>query len=260
MKTYSGRRNVLLPRRLALVGAAFVLIALITLFMRLVFPGALVAVTRPLWWMSGVTSGGLHSLGAVFASPMQLQGELDAATAQITTLTDENKALAGQVTDLKKLLGARSEAPPAVLAGVLARPPESPYDTLIVDQGGSANVMPGALVTGPGGVPVGRVSTVAAASAHIQLFSSYGIKTDGWAGEARIPVTLTGEGGGAFSAVVPKDANLVVGDTVYVGDGGAAPVGTIVRLDVDPSSTAITVRIEPLTNPFSLTWVLISRT
>lgn len=249
----------MLPRRLTLLGGGFVVVALILLLLRFVVPGALVAMSAPAWRMSAAIADAIHAQSATFESPAKLQGELDAASAQITTLTDENKTLAAQVADLKKLLGTRSEAPPAVLAGVLARPPESPYDTLVIDQGSHSSVMPGALVRGPGGVPVGKVSSVTAASARVVLFSAPGTATDGWAGEDRVPLTIHGAGAGAFLASVPKDAELSVGDTVYVAGEGAAPIGTVVRIDSDPSASAATLYIAPFLNPFSLTWVLVSR-
>lgn len=258
-RTYFGRRNALISRGTALIGGAFALVALIILVLRLAFPSALVSVATPLWKLSAAAGEAFHAGAASFASPAALQRALDTARAQNDALTNQNKTLAAQVVDLQNLLGSRTDVPPAVLASVLTRPPESPYDTLVIDQGSRATIAPDALVTGPGGVPVGKVVSVNAASARVLLFSAPGTATNAWVGQHNVPITLTGAGSGAFDATVPKDANIVVGDSVYVADGGAAAMGTVVRLDSDPSSTSVTLRIQPLVNPFSLTWVLVSR-
>jgi cell shape-determining protein MreC len=220
----------------------------------------MVAVAGPFWRLSAAVGDAVHSGSAAFSSPAELQGKLDSAAAENAALQNQNKTLAAQVVELQKLLGSRADVPPAILASVSARPPESPYDTLVIDQGSRAGVVADALVTGPGGVPVGRVASVNAASARVLLFSAPDVKTDAWAGQGKVPITLTGAGGGAFEAIAEKGAALVEGDTVYMADSGAAAMGTIVRLDSDPSSTAITLRIQPLANPFTLTWVLVSRT
>jgi len=258
-KTYFGRRNALIPRGTALVGGVFAVVAIVIVILRVALPGTLIAVASPLWRLSAAAEGAFYAGSASLQSPAKLQSELDAANTSNAALTDQNKTLAAQVVDLEKLLGTRTDVPPAVLASVVARPPESPYDTLVIDQGSRASVAPDALVTGPGGVPVGKVASVNAASARVTLFSSPGVATDAWIGQSRVAATLTGVGSGAFTAAVPKDTSIVVGDSVYVADNGAAAIGTVVRLDSDPSSTSMTLRIQPLINPFSLTWVLISR-
>ncbi|HVW71711.1 MAG TPA: rod shape-determining protein MreC [Candidatus Paceibacterota bacterium] len=258
-KTYFGRRNALIPRGTAIVGGVFVLVAVVVLVLRVALPGVLVSVAAPLWQLSAAAESAFHAGTVSFASPAKLQSELDAATAENVALTNQNKTLAAQIIDLQKLLGSRSDVPPALLASVIARPPESPYDTLVVDQGSHATVAPEALVTGPGGVPVGKVASVNASSARVTLFSAPGVSTDAWAGQNRLPITLTGAGSGAFEASVPKDANIVVGDSIYIANNGAAAMGTVVRVDSDPSSTSATLRIQPVVNPFSLTWVLIAR-
>ncbi len=141
--------------------------------------------------------------------------------------------------------------------GVLARPPVSPYDTLIVDQGSSAGVAEGAFVTGPGGAPLGNVSSVTSGSARVTLLSASGKKTDAWVGEHRIPVTLSGGGAGTFESSAPKDAKIIVGDSVFVQ--GALVAGTVVRIDSDAASPSATLHIQAVINPFSLLWVHIEK-
>jgi cell shape-determining protein MreC len=159
---------------------------------------------------------------------------------------------------LEHLLGEREAASPGILAGVVLRPPVSPYDTLVIDAGFKDGVVVGALVEGPGGAPIGTIGSVATDSARVILYSSYGVSTSAWAGEERTPLTLMGEGGGAFSATASSEAPLTVGEAISLPVGGAGVMGVIDRIDKDPSSPEAEVRIRPLVNPYSITWVTVS--
>jgi hypothetical protein len=70
-----------------------------------------------------------------------------------------------------------------------------------------------------------------------------------------MPIALEGAGAGAFRATVPREAGLAAGEMVYLPGPGAIPVGTVVRVDADPSSPRATIHIRPHTSPFSITWV-----
>lgn len=188
---------------------------------------------------------------------MQQRDELQ---AENTALAAENAALSARAADLTNLLGTRTAPAKGVVASVVARPPVAPYDVLIIDQGASDGVATGAAAYGSGGTPLGTVSETTSHTARIQLFSAPGVKTEGWAGSGRIPLTLTGAGSGAFHASVAKEAGVAVGDGVYISGNGAEPIGTITAIESDPSSPSVVLDIRPYANPFSLVWVTIERT
>jgi cell shape-determining protein MreC len=144
-----------------------------------------------------------------------------------------------------------------VLAGVMTRPPVSPYDVLIVDQGMGAGIAVGNHAFGPGGVPVGIVTSADARSARVTHYTHTGNVTEGWAGAVRVPMKLLGTGAGGLDAEIPGNAGVAVGDQVFVPGPGALPIGTVVEVVSDPSSPSVVLRIRPLVNPFSLTWVTV---
>ncbi len=250
------RRNVLLPRGIRVVPAVIIAFAIAIFLIRLFAPNFFITLAKPFWGVSSYTAGVVGTVSAAFKNPVTLARDLDAARTENAALVSQNTTLAGQVNDLQKLLGSRTAAPAGVLAAVLARPPESAYDTLVVDQGTAAGVLVDALVTGPGGAPLGRIASVTATNARVTLFSASDIKTEGWVGENRVPLTLLGAGGGTFDASVPRDAKVIVGDAVYVG--GGLSIGKIIRADSDPSSPTATLRIQSAINPFTLLWVTIA--
>ena len=252
----SGYRRQVLSAGAALAVCAAALVLFVLALIRIFAPGAISAIASPLW------TGGLHltaSVGSALSleSRRSLIAERDTLRSEHAALTAQNAQLAARVADLETLVGGVRESGNGIAASVRVRPPMAPYDVLILDAGSEDGVQADAVVRGPGGTPVGSVSGVSAGSSRVTLYSTIGTATEGWVGVNRIPITLHGVGAGAFEASVPKEAGVVVGDGVYVPSGGSAPIGTVVAIDVDPSSPTTELRVRPYTNPFSLTWVTI---
>lgn len=244
MKTrYSRRTHSLSPLAALGLGVA-VVILLMGFLLRVVFPGALVALSAPLF-----------SFGTYLSGIIQLPGNSAALTARVADLEQQNKTLAEENATLAKRLGDQGETT-GIIAGVIARPPQSPYDALIIGAGTNDGVGAGMRVE-VSGVPVGSVESATAQSARVALSSSPGRDTEGWIGKSNVPVTLHGEGAGAFSADIPKDAPVVEGDMVYVPGPGALPVGTVTKIITEASSPRAVLHIRPSINPFTTTWVSI---
>ncbi len=258
-KRFSRRHNSIIGAYPWAGPAALTLIALAVLFfiLRLLFPGALVAIATPFWMTGNALTAGAGNSLSFFGDKGALIEERDALAQDNAALYAKNAALEAQVADLTRLLGDRTEREAGVLAGVLARPPVAPYDTLILDQGSDVGIVAGNRVLGPGGVPLGTIESVARDSARALLYSTPARETESWVGESRIPVTLVGEGAGAMSAIVARESGVAVGDQVYVPGPGAVPIGNVVAVGSDPSSPRSRVEIRPITNPFSVTWVTV---
>ena len=62
-----------------------------------------------------------------------------------------------------------------------------------------------------------------------------------------------------MSAIVAREAGILVGDMVYAMGPGAQAVGVVSAVGNDPSSPRSRVDIKPLVNPFSITWVTIAQ-
>ncbi len=251
-------RNGLVQGKGSVAAIAITVLMLALIALRFIAPGVLATITTPLWNTGSYLVSFVHS-EAPGDSEETLLKQRDDAVAKNTELTVQNASLAAQVADLTALLGSRVEPEKGIVAAVLARPPVAPYDVLITDQGTSAGVTIGALAMGPGGTPIGTVGEADPTQSRIALFSTQGFKNEGWVGASRIPVTIIGAGAGAFKAEVPKDTGIKVGDGVYLSGRGAMPIGTVVRIETDPSSPTVDLDVRPYTNPFSTTWVTIAR-
>ena len=239
-------------------GAIVVGIVLILIIVRVAFPDTLASLFTPLWRAGEQATASVGKVEDFFTSKESLANERDQLARENMALKNENVILAARTQDLVALLGVRTEAGDDILASVLARPPISPYDVLVIDRGTEHKVLSGALVFGNGGVPLGTIAATTDRTARVLLYSAPGRETSAWVGATRIPLTLKGEGSGAFSALIPRDASVLVGDEIYVAGEGARPVGTVTWVQTDPSATKAIVHIRPVVNPFSITWVTIS--
>jgi cell shape-determining protein MreC len=253
--SYYRRRSPLLSSPSRVAAAVLAAIALILFVLRFAAPSAFFVAVSPFLSIGNVIPASVGSVFAGFGNAASLARDVDALTRANEALVNENFSLKARLADYGELV--REEGSQGVMAGVIARPPLAPYDVLVVALPAGSAVSQGALVSGAGGVPVGTVESIAGGYAHIALLSMPERATEGWAGEERIPMTIIGKGAGAFKADIPRDAAVVPGDIVYVPGPGARPVGTVREVNADPSSPRARVTIEPMTNLFMLTSVLI---
>jgi len=222
--------------------------------MRFATPSFFWQIASPLFRVADAVASANHYFLGSFGDAARVAIENDALRNMNETLVTENAALTQKVAALLLLTTgtAQSKSVATILADVVARPPVSPYDTLVLAQGARAGVVLGMEAFGASGAPLGIVSDVSQDFSHVLLFSSPDVRTAGWVGSQSVPVTIVGAGGGALQVSLARSANIAVGDTVYVPGPGMLPLGIVGRVDDDPSSPSVILRIRPLSNPFSV--------
>ncbi|MBU2329951.1 rod shape-determining protein MreC [Patescibacteria group bacterium] len=240
------------PLSLSLIG-----IAMLFFIVRVFAPGVIAFVATPLWSVGTTLSASAYTAGSFFGNPAALTKERDQLLSENAALRTEQLGLYAQVQDLTKLIGTRTEPGEGILAQVVVRPPVSPYDTFVLDQGSDVGVQPEMRVFGPGGVPLGTVESVTGSSARVLLYSAPGRETESWVGEERLALSLIGKGSGAFTATAAREAGVKEGDFVYTAGPSFAPIGVVVSVQNDPSLPRAGVGIRPYFNPFSTPWVTI---
>jgi cell shape-determining protein MreC len=256
-RTLLNRRNSLLSRPGAWLGLIALAVVLIIVLLRLIFPSITLAAEAPFLQLSDSLSTSIGNFYTGFDNASKLAAERDALVASNATLTEENATLSAKVSDLEDLLGTEPSTAPGIIAGVLARPPETAYDTLVVGAGSSAGIVVGDVAYTQSSLPVGVVTAVSGGAARITLLSASNESTDAWVGATRVPVTLLGAGSGTFIAQASRAASTTVGDAVYVSGPGALPIGQVAAVSGDPSSPFITLEVQDSVDIFSLPYVLI---
>lgn len=257
-KTFLARRNALLSSGDISWGAFALLFAVLALCVRLIAPNVFWYAVSPAFMVSDAISDATHSVFSSFGDAATLARYNETLIQENALLESENAALRKRAADLS---GFSDSAAQGVRAGVMSRPPESPYDTLLVAAGSEQGVTVGMGAfgarsdsAGPG-VPLGVVAQVGKRHARIVLFSAPHMRVNGWIGSKNVPVTLRGEGAGAFTATLSRSAQIQSGDLVYLSGPGMLPVGLVARVDSDPSSPSVALRISPLINLFATGWV-----
>lgn len=262
-KTFLARRNAFLSSANISWGGYALLIAVVLFFMRFATPDFFWKVFAPVFRSADSLAAGSHAFFSSFGDAAKLSLRNETLVSENAALANENQAFLKKMASLEALFGSPApgeSTPSGILAGVLARPPEAPYDTLVLAQGSRAGIALGQEVFGAGNVPIGVVSSVLDDFSRVTLFSSPGVSIAGWVGSANIPLTVTGVGAGSMSASLTRSANIIVGDSVFGPGPGMLPIGTVTRIDESPSSPSMTLRIVPALNLFSISWVVVRDT
>jgi cell shape-determining protein MreC len=255
-RTFLSKRNALFSSAGISWSAGVLVFALVVLFVRLLMPNLFWVAFSPLFKSADALSAQSHFFLQHFSDAAALASKNEQLMNENTALASENQALSQKMLSISAL----QDVSTGILAGVVARPPESPYDTLVLATGSDGGVVVGMEVFGREGTPLGVISTVTTNFSRATLFSSPNMNTLGWIGHTAIPLSITGAGAGAMNAIASRSAGIATGDVVFVPGPGMLPVGTVIRVDSDSSSPSVALRIQPIRNPFSLSWVLIRDT
>jgi len=256
-KTFLLKRNALLSSANISWGTMALAFALIAFFVRVLAPNFFWYAFTPVFASADVLAARSHSFMQSFSDVAALASKNERLMRENAALASENQTLFKKVADISALSDVQETG---ILASVIARPPESPYDTLVLAAGANAGVTLGMEAFGAGGVPLGVVSSILADFSRVTLFSAPSMNTAGWVGSANLPLTISGTGAGAVNAVAARSANIAVGDTVFVPGPGMFPIGTVTRIDGGLSSPSVTLRIQPKLNLFSVSWVMLRDT
>ena len=201
----------------------------------------------------------LHARNALGVSNTQrLQ---DALASSVAMLADRD-LLYQENLQLKMRLG-RSAGMQTILAGVLMRPPATPYDTLMIDAGSQQGVVVDDLVSAGGTTLIGRVAQVYKTTARVILFSApgqtYSALLSIQNGALSVPVEVKGQGAGSLEAQVPAKTPVAVGDSV-VFPGIVGGFSSIVSyVDTKDGESFKTLYMHLPVNPLALRYVEVWR-
>lgn len=140
----------------------------------------------------------------------KLRDEIDNLNQKLVEyqiLKDENQ-------DLKDFIGGFDDIENVKLANVISRPPVSFYDTMIVDLGEDDGIFVGQRVFVNDNMIIGTISDVYKKTSLVSLFSTPNTETKGILVPSNTEINLFGNGGGSFSANIPRDLVVSPGTIV----------------------------------------------
>lgn len=144
----------------------------------------------------------------------------------IWTLTQENE-------ELRSLLGYEGEE--RVLAGVIGRPGNLPYDSLMIDQGLRDGVKEGAPVYIGEGTVIGIVKSAAPQTALVELITTPGFEATVFIMGPNIYTNAVGVGGGQLRVGVPQGIVLSEGNMVVLPSITSGIYGEISVIQSEPT-------------------------
>jgi cell shape-determining protein MreC len=218
----------------------FMMIAVV-LFLHFIFPNLIsrisTAIASPFWSLeTGIRSNYLETNSIL-------------ENAIISNLNKENE-------ELKNILGRKASSSPMILGGIIKKPPFTAYDVYIVDVGGSV-VRVGNKVYVKGGVLVGEVVEVNGRYVKVKLYSSYGEKYDVLIGKSSIQATATGQGGGSFEVILPRESNVFINDEVLIPNLSPSVFGIVKSIDIESAGTFSVILFSQPINIYEQKWVQI---
>jgi len=171
-----------------------------------------------------------YSKNSLFSENENLKSKLDeqmAEMANYNSVLDDN-------SKMKEILGRKDTKANMVLAGILSKPSQSPYDTLIIDAGENNSIVPGQRVFALGNVPIGRIAEVYLNSSKVILYSNPGEQTEVVVSDKDTFMQIVGRGGGNFEMILPRDFVIEKGTEVVLPGIIPYTVATVQTIISDP--------------------------
>ncbi len=245
------------------VGVLLLIFALYIL-VQVPMPKFLVNIThqigKPIWGSTSILNKQFQSITAFVVSNKSLREENrllkeELESIRITELSqnllrEENNAL-------KEILGRKSDRE-TLLAAILSRPNKTIYDTLVIDTGNNNNVRKGERVI-INNIVLGEISKVLSNTSVVTLFSSPGIETDVLIGPDDVSAKAVGRGGGNFEILLPRDIDIVVGDTIIMPGINSELFAIVEHVIVNPTDSFQKILFKNPVNIFEIKFVEIVR-
>jgi cell shape-determining protein MreC len=254
---YQSRRNKLQNKYLK-GGLILLGIFLICVGFSYFFGDILMRVATPFWQAENRVTRNFQSFFSFFNSKEDLIEENNELRFKVTFLEERVMNLErerGEESNLLKLYG-RAPYVGEVVASVLVAPPQTPYDTVILDLGEGA-VSAGSGVYLLSGAFVGVVSEVYSNSSRVKLFSTSGEESNAVLERGEIPIVLEGIGGGNFKITLPRDTAIESGDRILSPDIEANLIAIVEDVRLTQTDSFKTVLARSPANIFSLRLVVV---
>lgn len=246
----------------AFIGLCIILVlASIILFAPSFFTGTFMTASVPFWKTSNTLESEATANLGFFRSKMALVSENLALKESIKDLTLQQigfSALKDEYASLKSILG-RETPQGFILAGVLVRPPQAPYDNLIIDAGLEEGIRVGDVVFASDVIVLGTVVEVFEHTSKVELYSTAGKTISGFISRTNTHVDIVGRGGGDFEVSIPRD--IVVTETdIFVTSGVSGfVIAGVKAIDSRPTDSVQKVLAQSPANMSQIRWVTLRR-
>ncbi|MEK7478011.1 MAG: rod shape-determining protein MreC [Patescibacteria group bacterium] len=183
----------------------------------------------------------------------RLKGENDRLKVLLLNKIDLAKANA----DLRNLATERVAKYKPIIAKVLAKPNQLPYDILLLDIGTNQarELKVGQLIFLNQNTILGQIAYVSSNLTKAKLYSTSGETIPVVIGDKKVPAVAGGQGNGNFSLSLPRGVVIKVGDLVKTSLIGDYLLGTVSKIYNDPNNPFQKIIFKSPINLAELVWV-----
>lgn len=218
-------------------------------------------ISRPLWATGDYIITPFSSIIGYFSlqsSTIQKNVALEEEIASLKVRLLDYEILVKENQNLKNELGRGSNSE-KMISAILSKPPRSPYDTLVIDAGSEDGVVAGNRVYIGENIIVGLVTNITPRTSLVNLFSAGGEKQEVVLSRTGASFELEGQGGANFKVEVPKDTDILWGDTFVYPGVSQSILAVVYYIDTDSQSSFKTIYLRVPTNVFSSKYVFIQK-
>jgi len=160
--------------------------------------------------------------------------------------------------ELKESVG-RNVSTNRTLSKVLSKPPQSPFDTFVVDVGSGSGITVGNRAYISDTIILGLVSETTENTSIIKMFSNGDQSVVSVSSRTGANFVLEGIGGANFKVVVPKETDIVWGDSFLHSGLKDSVMAVVYYVDTNSQSSFKTVHLRMPGNVFQTKSVFIEK-
>ncbi|MEI6810836.1 MAG: rod shape-determining protein MreC [Candidatus Nomurabacteria bacterium] len=181
---------------------------------------------------------------------INLQNNIEELENKIALLQAENNSLKGIEIKINES-GVKEAVKPNIILYPLAEDITRLYSTILLSKGFKDNIKENMIVYIRGRQPVCEIEELHPTTSLCRLLSASGNTIEGVTTDTKENITLTGDGGGNFLALLPKESNFIVGESVMYKTDQTMKLGTIVDIKKDPQDIFVRVYVRGSYNPLT---------
>jgi len=252
---YPNRKNFLI------IGGLFVLVSTFGFLFSGFTQNTLRTISYPVWIIKDTIKIPFVKVGQFFSFKTTLINrniELEQELMSLRLKTFDYDVVVQENESLKNNLGRAPETS-NIFSKVLSKPPVSPYDTLVLDVGSIDGVVLGSKVYTSNNIIIGLIKNVTSKTSLVELFSSSNQEQELMLARTGAFFAINGRGGGNLQLEVPKDTDVMWGDTFVYPGLKTSVVGSVYYIDSSSQSSFKTVYIRLLANIFEVKSVFIEK-
>lgn len=220
--------------------------------------GFLNFIGKPIWKAEKFITGSFYNNNYIFRTKASITNENHNLIEEISNIRlsmIDYQILKKENEELKEILGRIPTTENYILGNILAKPNQSPYDTIIIDIGNGLGIKEGDRVFINGNVPIGYIDKVYEKTSLVSLFSNPGQKTEGYINETNASVELIGRGGGNFEMIIPIELSAEKGTIIYSPGSSSLIIAIIDEVISKPSDPFKKVILSSPVNIQNHKWV-----